>query len=215
MTKANQREIWKTYPKFPFIEVSNLGRVRTKDRYVPSKNGSKRLIKGRILKQQLDHGGYLYVSLSVNGKQVKLKVHRIVATCFIPNPNDYPEINHIDNDPTNNVVSNLEWCTHKQNIAYKEKFGVSAKDAAKASRKALIAVNPETAEVFLFESQNEAARQLGIRQGSINHVVEGERNKAGDYWFCNADENAVEKARSKFDDDIAKKVEELIGENYD
>lgn len=54
MTDTKQKEVWKVYPKYPFIEASNLGRVRTKDRYVPNGNGrSKRLVKGRILKQRL------------------------------------------------------------------------------------------------------------------------------------------------------------------
>lgn len=114
------KEIWKVYPDYPFIEVSNLGNVRTKDRYVPGKNGSKRLIKGRVLKQQLDNNGYVLVHFRVHGKLVNLLVHRAVAICFVLNPDHLPEVNHKDNNPANNVASNLEWCTRQYNEDYKK-----------------------------------------------------------------------------------------------
>lgn len=152
----------------------------------------------------------MLVSSSVDGKKVTLLVHRIVATCFIPNPNNLPEVNHIDNDPTNNAVSNLEWCTDQYNQNYKKNFGTSPADV---SGRPTIAVNPKTSEVFWFESQHEAARQLCVGQGNVNSVVNGKLNIIGGYWFINADENAVERTREKFGDDIAKKVEKLMNEN--
>lgn len=203
---SDEEEIWKTYPKIPFIEASNLGRVRTKDRYVPSKNGSKRLIKGRVLKQYLNPDGYMYVNFRVNGKLINLRVHRVIATCFIPNPDNLPEVNHIDCNPTNNVVSNLEWCTREYNNAYREKYG-------KACNRPVIAINRKTFEVFWFKSQHEAARQLDVFQQNISMVVKGKVNRTGDFWFCNIDEKAVEKVRLKFSDEVANVVKELISEN--
>ena len=73
-----------------------------------------------------------------------------------------------------------------------------------------IAVNPETSEVFYFESQSEAAHQLGIVRQGICKVVKGQRNKAYGCWFCYADSTATEKTRAKFGDKIAEKVEELM-----
>lgn len=125
----------------------------------------------------------MQVCVSVNGKGVYLLVHRLVAITFISNPHNYPEVNHIDNDPTNNAVSNLEWCSHEYNVAYREKYGVSAKEASKVLRKQVFAVNLETFEVFKFESQREASRQLGIAVGHINGVIKGRLNMAGGYWF--------------------------------
>lgn len=212
MTDTKQEEVWKTHPDYPFIEVSNLGKIMTVDRTITDKNGVKRLVKGRVLKQRLDKDDYFVVNFSVNGKTVTLKAHRAVATCFIPNPNDYPEVNHIDNDRTNNVVSNLEWCTTQYNIDYKKNFGTSATELL---GKPVIAVNLETSDVFWFESQIEAARQLSVFYQNIYKVIKGRLNKTHDYWFCRADSTAVEKTREKFGDDIARKVEELIGENYD
>lgn len=197
------KEVWKIYPEYSFIEVSNLGRVRTKDRTVTDKNGNKRLIKGRILKQNNNGNGYMYMQFSMNSKPVHLYTHRMVAICFLPNPNNFPQVNHIDCDRTNNAVSNLEWCSQEYNNAYREKYGT-------ACNRSVIAVNQETSEVFLFKSQHEAAHQLGIDNSSINMVVKGKQNKTHGWWFTYANENAVEKARAKFGDKIAKKVRELM-----
>lgn len=207
MTNKTEEEIWKVYPDYPFVEVSNLGNVRTKDRYVPGRNGSKRLIKGRVLKQHLNKGRYMYVEFHTNGKVVSLRVHRMVAICFIPNPNNYPEVNHKDNDRTNNVVSNLEWCDRQYNQDYRNNFGSSP---AQVQGTPVIAVNSETSEVLWFESQHEAARQLKVRQSSICKVLKGQYGQTGGYWLTYADENTVEKVRAKFGDEIAKKVEDLM-----
>lgn len=209
LTDQKIEEIWKTYPKYTFIEVSNLGRVRIKDRWVPC-NGGERLVKGHILKQWVRKNGYVEVSFGMNRKTVNLLVHRIVAICHIPNPDNLPEVNHKDNNPKNNVASNLEWCSREYNEAYKKNFGTSH---AQIQGRPIVAVNQNTGEVFWFESQHEAGRQLGIDQSSITKVVKGKNHKAGGYWFTYADENAVEITRTKFGEDIANKVEKLMNEN--
>lgn len=207
MNYTEKNVIWKTYPEYPFLQANQFGEIRTKDRYVPCRNGGKRLVKGRILKQQLNKSGYMYVEFHTNGKQVYLRVHRVVATCFLPNPDNLPEVNHIDNDRTNNAVSNLEWCTSAYNHDYKKKFGTSP---AEVQGRPTIAVDPETSEVFWFKSQHEAARQLGVDVRNVNSVVKDKRNKTGGYWFTYADENTVEKTRAKFGDKIANKIEKLM-----
>ena len=173
------------------------------------KTGVKDLVEGRVLKQHDNGHGYMFVQFYANGKRITLRVNRMVAIAFVPNPHNYPVVNHLDNDRKNNAVSNLEWCTRKENEAYKKNFGTSA---AEVLGRPVIAVNPETSEVFWFESQCEASQQLGVYQQNINHVVKGLRYTAGGYWFCDADENAVEKTRIKFSDEVAKKVKELLSE---
>lgn len=207
--EAREQEVWKTYPEFPFIEASNLGRIRTKDRIATDRNGKKYHIKGRVLKQWDNGTGYLYVSLGVNGKKIHLLVHRIIATCFLSNPNNYPEVNHIDCDPANNRWDNLEWCNHQENIAYRDKLGRYVNNNP---GQPVIAVKLNDLNVFWFESQSEAARQLGVYTSNIYKVIKSKLNKTGGYWFCNADENSVDKIRAKFGDDIAKKVEKLMNE---
>lgn len=205
-----EQEIWQKYPDYPFIQASNLGRVKTVDRWVPNGENSKRLVKGRILKQYDDGHGYMFVHFYVNGKTVNLKVHRIVAICFIPNPDNLPEVNHIDCDRTNNRLENLEWCTHQENIAYRDKLGHFVNNNP---GRPIFAVNLETSKVLWFESQREAARQLGVNLGHLNSVAKGKLNKTGGHWFCYADENAVGKMRTKFGDKVAEKVEKLMNAN--
>lgn len=103
-----------------FYEVSTWGNVRSLDVFVNnllSKN-KKILKKGKILKASTTKCGYLRVTLSKNNIQKTFSVHRLVAETFIPNPNNYPQVNHKDEDKTNNFRINLEWCTAKYNINY-------------------------------------------------------------------------------------------------
>lgn len=112
-------EIWKDYKDYEGLyQASNLGRMRSLDRWVKSKSGSVRLCKGKILKLCTDKYGYLKVGLWKNGKQKYFLTHRLVAEAFIPNPYNLPCINHKDECKTNNNVNNLEWCNSKYNNAY-------------------------------------------------------------------------------------------------
>lgn len=88
------------------------------ERYLVSDTGLVKGLDGRILKQATDSRGYKFVTLNNNYAQYHLSVHRAVALCFIPNPNNFPQVNHKDENKTNNVVSNLEWCTNKYNSHY-------------------------------------------------------------------------------------------------
>ena len=95
-------------------EVSSYGRVRSLDMYVKSCYGSYRLRKGKILSPGIRPDGYLVVSL----KYKMFRVHRLVAQAFIPNPDNLPQVNHKDEDKSNNRVDNLEWCDSKYNNNY-------------------------------------------------------------------------------------------------
>lgn len=112
-------EVWRSIKGFEgFYEVSNLGRVRTIPHYSNYKGNLERHIKGRIKKLSLDKNGYFVVSL-YKGKKMKLcKVHRLVAEAFIENNAGLPQVNHKDEQKTNNAVSNLEWCDAKYNNNY-------------------------------------------------------------------------------------------------
>lgn len=112
-------EIWKSVKGFEgFYEVSNLGNVRTIPHYSNYKGKSQRHIKGRIKKTCTDKYGYSFVSLYKGQKKKICKVHRLVAEAFIENKNNFPQINHKDEQKTNNAVSNLEWCDSKYNNNY-------------------------------------------------------------------------------------------------
>lgn len=204
MNSAKKQEtIWKPYPEYPFIQANQFGEIRTIDRTMTRKNGRKYFVRGRVLKQHPNSNGYLQVSFKVNGKEVSLYVHRIVATCFLPNPDNLPQVNHKDCNPKNNSVENLEWCTGEYNNAYKEKYG---KSAAEVSGRPVFAVNLKTFEVLRFESQSEAARQLGVCVGSINSVLKGRYNQAGGFWFTEDESEITEEKIQTIKDGIPKEV---------
>lgn len=114
------KEIWKPVNGYEGIyEVSNLGRVKRLERqYTHAKIGE------RILKQELVRSGYLRVMLHKNGIGKRFLVHRLVADAFIENVNNYQYVNHIDANKRNNSISNLEWCTQKQNMQHAMKLGL-------------------------------------------------------------------------------------------
>lgn len=177
-------ELWRPYPEFPFIEGSTIGRVRTTDRYVKTKNG-KRLIKGHILKQWHNRNGYLLVTFRVGGKIVKRQVHRIIAACFLPNPDSLKQINHKNCVRDDNKVVNLEWCSASYNCKYREEHG-------KASSRPVIAVNIKTLESLRFPSRAVAANSLGVYSTSISAVITGKLKQTGGFWFTE-DENKINK----------------------
>lgn len=100
-------------------EVSNLGNVRTCKHVVTVQRSNTKSFSYTIPPKQKKLGscntGYLTAALSKNGKTVNVQVHTMVAEAFIPNPNNFKLVNHIDNNGHNNCVQNLEWCTYKGN----------------------------------------------------------------------------------------------------
>lgn len=126
MTDVNSTEVWKEIPGTNGIyQASSLGRIRSVDRYVKNPL-TKRMNfkKGVVLKPQIKRKGYLAVTYRKNGKSAEGKVHRLVAIAFIPNPDNLPQVNHIDLDKSNNRVWNLEWSDQERNMAHAALDGV-------------------------------------------------------------------------------------------
>lgn len=114
-----QGEVWKDVVGYKgYYQVSNLGRIRTVGRVVSACYKSRQFIQGRIICPNRFPKGYLGCTLYKNGSQKLRYIHRLVAEAFIPNPNDLPQINHIDEEKSNNHVDNLEWCTASYNSSY-------------------------------------------------------------------------------------------------
>lgn len=147
-------ELWKPIPGFDgMYEVSNLGRVKSCKRERKSKAGSISQVQERILKPRSDKNGYLEVALSKDGKLHYFRCHRLVADAFIPNPNHFPVINHKDEDVTNNVVNNLEWCS----VSYNTRYSVY-----KVSQKVVF-------DGVVFPSIKALARHLNVDSRSIRY----------------------------------------------
>ncbi len=103
-------ETWKDIEDFEGYQISNLGRVKSLNYH--------RTKRERILQQNINKVGYCVVHLCKNGKCHTFAVHRLVAIAFIANPNEKPQVNHLDECKTNNCVENLEWATAKENTNY-------------------------------------------------------------------------------------------------
>ena len=109
-------EIWKEIKGYEgYFEVSSLGRFRSKDRIIKYKRDGFRNYPGKYLKTETIVEGYQRIVLMKDGIKKRYMCHRLVAETFIPNPENKPYINHIDGNPSNNVISNLEWCTQSEN----------------------------------------------------------------------------------------------------
>ena len=171
-------EVWKDVIGYEGIyEVSNLGIIRSVERYDYS--GHKR--KAKTIAFVIDRDGYAKVHLCLCGKSKYHFVHRIVATAFIDNPENLPQINHKDENKKNNKAENLEWCTSKYNKNYgrrAERFG---------RRRGRPVVCLETGQVFY--SSGDAGRNMGIRREDIHACCTGYRNthSAGGYHWAFAD----------------------------
>lgn len=116
------QEVWKDVVGMEeYFSISNKGNLKRKIIYNNNWRNSKSKIEvDRPIKATEDRG-YLKVALSVNGKRKIKYIHRLVAEAFIPNPNNYKEVNHIDSNPNNNCEDNLEWCDRKYNLEYMKK----------------------------------------------------------------------------------------------
>lgn len=186
ITTFMQTEIWKPIEGFENLyEVSSLGNVRSLDHYVNAKNNSRRLVKGRLLKPSLSKIGYYMVGLS---NRIRAYVHRLVAQAFVPNPNpsEFNVVNHKDENPQNNVYTNLEWCTQAYNITY---GSARQKQAAKIRgvfntkhSKSVEAFNDVGEVVFTFPSMMEAHRQ-GFDFRLVSACCQGKRHThKGLHW---------------------------------
>lgn len=150
-------------------QISNFGNVK-----------SLRFGKEKILKERTING-YLAVNLHKDGKKKSYLVHRLVASAFLPNPNNLLQVNHIDEVKTNNRVDNLEWCSAKYNVNYglrMQRFIESNTNNPKISKKVICI---ETGKIY--PSTCEVERELGFYQTHISAACRGKYKTAyGFHW---------------------------------
>lgn len=154
-------EQWKDIEGYENLyQISNEGRVK-----------SLKWGKERILKNVKNSWGYLLVGLCKNGERIHKQVHRLVAEAFLENPQNLLEVNHKDEDKTNNHVENLEWCSHLYNMSY----GTRAQRSAEKLSKRVVQIDAVTREiVHKWDSVNECERN-GYNCGDISKCCLGLR----------------------------------------
>lgn len=149
-------EIWKDIEGYEDLyEVSDEGRVRNKK-------------TGRILKPGKDSCGYPQVILCKDGTTRSFSVHRLVAKAFIPNPDNKPEVDHIDKNRSNNNVDNLRWVNHQENIDH-------------SNSKAVNQYFPSGKLFSTYKSTMDAQRHTGIPNYSISRCCNGKAKSAGGF----------------------------------
>lgn len=163
-------------------EVNELGQVRSVDRIVKLQNGGTRKLKVKELKLQMDNYGYTNVILSKNGIHKVMKVHRLVAETFLPNPDNLPQVHHINHDRKYNRVENLKWVTEAGQI---DDHWKEAKSKAKTKGTRLRVVGNDIDKIFI--SAHEAERELGVDHSAAFKVAKGMRKQAKGYkiYFSN------------------------------
>lgn len=159
-------EMWKNVKGYEKLyQVSNLGRVRSKTH--TRKNGKRDnqicVSKGKLLKPGKDSRGYMIVVLSKEGKTKSCRVHRLVAECFIDNPNNYPIINHKDENKANNNINNLEWCTYK----YNNEYGTKLMKISQGNSKKVNQYDKNLNFIKQWDSMIEAEKYLNKKKASV------------------------------------------------
>lgn len=175
-----KKEIWKDIPGYEgFYQASTLGRIRSVDRRVYSKSGS-RLAPGTIRSPRIGSRGYMNIYLSRDGKKRIFTIHRIIATTFIENPNNLPIINHKNGNPSDNRVSNLEWCDLFYNYVHaSEVLGRNC-----GTRRVLCVESGE-----IYNSIHDAARKLGVTVTAVHRAINRTNGMAGGRHVQYADNN--------------------------
>lgn len=182
------KEIWKDIAGYEGLyQISSFGNVLSL-KYCGSN-------KSHLLAPNPDHKGYLMVYLNKRGKRKTLKIHRLVASAFIPNTNNLPQVNHKDENKQNNCVENLEWCDGMYNVNYGTGIERRVKTARTSiahiahmkklhepNKIAICMIDPTTKEIIRhFDCGQTASNELHINKSSIYQVCKGIRETAGGY----------------------------------
>lgn len=168
------KEIWKDIKEFEKYQVSNLGNVR---KYNKASEYDKRIHKYTYLKPQKLKRGYMQVSLYKNGKQYRKAIHKLVGQAFIPNFDNLTQINHKDENPSNNHADNLEWCDNWYNSHY----GNHIENVREKHLKKVNQYDLKNNLIKHWDSIIDASLKLNIDSSSITKVCRSKRKSAGGY----------------------------------
>lgn len=164
-------EIWKDIEWYKGVyKISNLGRVYSVQRK-------------KIKNTFIDKGGYVRVQLYYNYTQKGFLVHRLVAEAFIPNPNNYPQVNHKDENKLNNCVDNLEWCTNKYNCNFGTKPEKCRENSLKLqmNKRQVIIYDLENHYIDTCRSMMDVARKLNCSYENVQSALYGKTKTCKGY----------------------------------
>lgn len=177
MTNENKvtKEIWKDVKGFEQgYQISNLGRIKSKSRIV--NYGIKKALRpSKILKTRKGKTGYYYTVFSLGKIRKTVKPHRLVAEHFISNPENKPQVNHKDGDKSNNIISNLEWNTAKENVKHAYNNGLSKGVRGEKSHYSKLKKHQVEEIRKKYHkgdiSQSNLGKQYNVSQGQIYRIV--------------------------------------------
>lgn len=185
--------MWEPIPGLEGLYSANeYGEIKSEDRpvdFYASNRRIKYIKKGRVLKQTKNSKGYLCVSIHKDGKQRVIESHLLIAKTFLPNPENKPQVNHIDGNKKNNCIENLEWVTARENLLHAFRTGlnpgsrpwagITGKDHIRSIPIIMCSMSGE--EIREFDSLTQAANFIGVSSSHISQCAKGKRNLCGGY----------------------------------
>lgn len=164
-------EVWKNIKGYDGLyEISNWGNVKSLNY---NNTGKSQMLKPRYVR-----GRYKAVTLCKDCYHKQITIHRLVAQAFIPNPNNYPQVNHIDEDISNNHMDNLEWCTSEYNL----KYGTRNDKISRALSISVIGTNIKTREELILPSAT-YGNSIGFDHSCIIKCCKGHRKTHKGYTW--------------------------------
>lgn len=176
MNNNTEKEVWKDVMGYEGLyEISSFGSLKRLKRTTLGKNGVEYNYPELIIKGDYDKDGYIRTTMSKNKNKKTKKLHRLVAEAFIPNPNNYPEVNHLDETKDNNRVSNLEWTTTRGNANHgtrNERITNHPNQRKKVNgwKKPVRIIDLKNGDIKIYESATEAGERIGLHQTLVSRA---------------------------------------------
>ena len=195
-------EQWKTIEGYEGLyEISNTGQVKSLPSivwYDNSQGHRKRTKQGGILTPKLEKSGYYRIGLRKNGAKKFFAIHRLVATAFVPNPDNLPEVNHKDENKLNNRADNLEWCTTQYNSSYGTRWQRLYKNGGGSRHLRIGKYDQEGNLLGTWDSIAQAARANGVSESAVRMCAKGKPSAGRVFGYI-----------YKFMDDAAKTAQKV------